>query len=63
MVTQNATDYNKLLQKEFRGEIEMKEMVSLPEGQTMVQYAHNKEDDFQNKNVAVAVFVAAHGRI
>ena len=28
----------------------------------MVQYGHNKEDDFQNKNVAVAAFVAAHGQ-
>jgi hypothetical protein len=51
ILTRNSTDYNKLLQKEFRGEIEMKEMVSLPEGQNMFQSAHNKEDDFQNKNV------------
>ena len=63
ILTQNSADYRMLLQKELQGEIEMKEMVSLPGGQTMVQYAQNKEDDFQNKNVAVAAFVAAHGRL
>ena len=63
IVTQNVTDYKNLVQKEYRGEIEMKEMLDLPAGQTMVQYTQNKENDFQNKNVAVAAFVAAHGRL
>ena len=35
--------------KEFRGEIEMKEMESLSEDQTMVQNGHNKEDDFKTR--------------
>ena len=63
IVTQNVAEYKKLVQKEYRGEIEIEEMVGLPEGQTMVKYAQNKEDDFQNKNVAVAAFVAAYGRM
>ena len=52
-----------MVQREYRGEIEMKEMLDLPAGQTMVQYTQNKENDIQNKNVSVAAFVAAHGRM
>ena len=63
IVTQNAAEYTKLVQIEYRGEIEVQEMLGLPEGQTMIKFAQNKEDDFQNKNVSVAAFVAAYGRI
>ena len=58
------SDYKEFLKQEHRGLIDIKQFQPLPVNRTIVQFVKNDElTDLNNKNVVVAAFVTAYGRL
>ena len=60
----NSKQYKDLQYKEFQGVVDMKSEFDLPDGRKLYSYTDSQGQlELENKNVVVAAFVAAYGRL